>query len=367
MIIAGRAEQRAAAFCRDLGHGARSRRIDVDVSASILLRLGDEYGPDSLRHVLEAVAQPFSVIERGERRDAVPFSDARPIEFPPPIGRRTAHLFPWSDVVYYPKALGVSSASERSRAASRHARTGAETVSISTAATTTVHSGWRVSRAFEAIPMRLERSAVREQHDANNAVEMRLSESRFASVPTPSGMPKQRRLRLFVRATTSPARFRSAADAFEEWAGMVEDWHEGTNCVGRTGRCLCQMARRRVGLFLHDRLNGYQLLLLSDAEQAAVRHGLRLTVESAEKDADRQVRQVRDALALPAGEQPSLVLVSPVRDTDLLPLVAQAARQSFRAKPSAGRRCMATGQRPGTATSSRSGSIHRGLETHHGW
>jgi ABC-type sugar transport system substrate-binding protein len=87
------------------------------------------------------------------------------------------------------------------------------------------------------------------------------------------------------------------------------------------------MAARRVGLFLHDRLNDYQMLLLSDAQQAAVRHGLRLVVESAEKDADRQVRQIREALALPSGEQPGIVLVSPVRDTELLPLVTQAARQ----------------------------------------
>ncbi|HKO91912.1 MAG TPA: sugar ABC transporter substrate-binding protein [Polyangiaceae bacterium] len=87
------------------------------------------------------------------------------------------------------------------------------------------------------------------------------------------------------------------------------------------------MAERWVGLFLHDRLNDYQALLLADAQQAAVRHGLRLVVESADKEADRQVRQIRDALALPAGEQPALILVSPVRDTELLPLVTQAARQ----------------------------------------
>jgi ABC-type sugar transport system substrate-binding protein len=87
------------------------------------------------------------------------------------------------------------------------------------------------------------------------------------------------------------------------------------------------MAERWVGLFLHDRLNDYQALLLADAQQAAVRHGVELVVESAEKEADRQVRQIRDALALPSSEQPGLILVSPVRDTELLPLVTQAARQ----------------------------------------
>ncbi len=201
VLIAGRDEQRAEAFCLELGHGARSRRMDVDVASSIgpaldgvgtvmacvaqrelhllraaierglgytdiaprlafwhsaeglasearrcgarivlgaglspgisnlmarqlakalgpleqietaiLLSLGDEYGPDSLRHVLDAVAQPFSVVEDGEHHAVMPFSDGKRIEFPPPLGPRTAYLFPWSDVVSYPKTLGARSA-----------------------------------------------------------------------------------------------------------------------------------------------------------------------------------------------------------------------------------------------------------------
>lgn len=163
VVIAGRDERRAEALCRELGHGTRARRIDVDdaasigpalegvgtvmacvaqrelhllrtaierglaytdiaprlafwqgaeemaaearrtgarivlgaglspgisnmmarqlatvvgradrIETSILLSLGDEYGPDSLHHVLEAVAQPFDVLEDGHlapRRD----------------------------------------------------------------------------------------------------------------------------------------------------------------------------------------------------------------------------------------------------------------------------------------------------------
>jgi len=87
------------------------------------------------------------------------------------------------------------------------------------------------------------------------------------------------------------------------------------------------MVATRVGLFLHDRLNDYQGLLLADAEHAAVRHGLRLAVQSADKDADRQVSQIREALEAPPAEQPGLIIVSPVRDTSLVPLVSQAARQ----------------------------------------
>lgn len=201
VVIAGRDEQKAAALCRELGHGARTRRIDVDHAASIgpaldgvgtvmtcvaqrdlqllrasvargvaytdiaprlafwqgaeemaaearrtgarvvlgaglspgisnmmarqlsqavgsvdrietaiLLSLGDEYGPDSLDHVLEAVTQPFQVLEEGRRYDAAPFSHGREVAFPQPLGPHTAYLFPWSDVVYYPKTLGARTA-----------------------------------------------------------------------------------------------------------------------------------------------------------------------------------------------------------------------------------------------------------------
>ena len=201
VLIAGRDERRAQALCRELGHGARARRIDVEDAASIgpaldgvgtvmscvaqrelhllhtsiargvaytdiaprlafwhsaeemaaearrtgarivlgaglspgisnmmarqlakavgrvdrietaiLLSLGDEYGPDSLQHVFEAMAGPFHVCEAGSSRDAVPFSRGERVDFPAPLGSRTAYLFPWSDVVYYPKTLGARTA-----------------------------------------------------------------------------------------------------------------------------------------------------------------------------------------------------------------------------------------------------------------
>jgi saccharopine dehydrogenase-like NADP-dependent oxidoreductase len=84
-------------------------RVDR-IETAILLSLGDEYGPNSLHHVLEAVTEPFSVMEDGVRHEAVPFSQGRRTEFPEPLGSRTAYLFPWSDVVYYPKTLGARTA-----------------------------------------------------------------------------------------------------------------------------------------------------------------------------------------------------------------------------------------------------------------
>jgi len=77
------------------------------IETTLLLSLGDEYGSDSLHHVLESIARPFSVLENGQRRDVVPFSDGRRVDFPEPLGSRTAYLFPWSDGVYYPKTLGA--------------------------------------------------------------------------------------------------------------------------------------------------------------------------------------------------------------------------------------------------------------------
>ena len=80
------------------------------IETAILLSLGDEYGPDSLHHVLESVTEPFTVMEDGVRHEAVPFGQGRRTEFPEPLGSRTAYLFPWSDVVYYPKTLSVRTA-----------------------------------------------------------------------------------------------------------------------------------------------------------------------------------------------------------------------------------------------------------------
>jgi saccharopine dehydrogenase-like NADP-dependent oxidoreductase len=80
------------------------------VETAILLGLGDEYGPDSVAHIFEAVTQPYTVVENGRRREALPFSEGRVIDFSHPLGKRTAYLFPWSDAAYYPQTLGVATA-----------------------------------------------------------------------------------------------------------------------------------------------------------------------------------------------------------------------------------------------------------------
>lgn len=93
----------AGRLARRLG---RLERIETAIS----LGIGDQYGPDSLTHILEAVTRPFRLVEGGRVRDALPFSEGARAAFPAPVGPRTAYLFPWSDVVYYPKTLGVETA-----------------------------------------------------------------------------------------------------------------------------------------------------------------------------------------------------------------------------------------------------------------
>jgi ABC-type sugar transport system substrate-binding protein len=86
------------------------------------------------------------------------------------------------------------------------------------------------------------------------------------------------------------------------------------------------VAQGRIGLFLHDEENDYQKLMRWDAVQAAQRHTLALEVQSAGKDADRQISQIRAAISASVATRPNLILVSPVREQLLLPLLRSAAR-----------------------------------------
>lgn len=87
-------------------------RVDR-IETAILLSIGDEFGADSLQHVLDAVTQPFEIVRDGRAERAIPFSASVPVAFPEPAGVRPAYLFPWSDVVYYPKTLGAHSSEGR--------------------------------------------------------------------------------------------------------------------------------------------------------------------------------------------------------------------------------------------------------------
>lgn len=83
--------------------------------------------------------------------------------------------------------------------------------------------------------------------------------------------------------------------------------------------------RRRLALFLFDQGNDYQALLEQDCIQAARRHRLELTVFHADNSLNRQVDQIRNALAS-GSNAPDAVLVSPVSEVALMPMVHVAAR-----------------------------------------
>lgn len=82
-----------------------------------------------------------------------------------------------------------------------------------------------------------------------------------------------------------------------------------------------------LALFLHDRVNNYQLLLRDDAEKTAHRYDHKVVSYSAEKDADTQTKQIRTLIAESKSNPPSAILVSPVRESNLIGAMAEAANQ----------------------------------------
>jgi saccharopine dehydrogenase-like NADP-dependent oxidoreductase len=80
------------------------------IQTTVLLSIDDEYGAASSRFLLETMTRPFGILDAGNTRTVSPFTEPVPVVFPLPTGTRTAYLFPSSDVVSYPKTLGVMTA-----------------------------------------------------------------------------------------------------------------------------------------------------------------------------------------------------------------------------------------------------------------
>ena len=102
-LLPGISNMMARQLANELGGADR-------IETSILLSLGDEFGPDSLRYIVECAREPFALLQGGDERRAVSFTQGKPVSFPAPIGQKTAYLFPWPDVAHYPKTLGVRTA-----------------------------------------------------------------------------------------------------------------------------------------------------------------------------------------------------------------------------------------------------------------
>lgn len=83
------------------------------VESNVLLSVGDVYGPASRAYLLEEIALPYTVHLEGREVPVRPFAESARVTFPPPLGERTAYLFPFSDQVFFPETLGARTALSR--------------------------------------------------------------------------------------------------------------------------------------------------------------------------------------------------------------------------------------------------------------
>jgi len=83
------------------------------VDTALLLSVGDAFGPDSLEYLLRELAAPLAVTVSGRARIVACFSEPRTVEFPAPIGQRTGWRAPFADQHFFPRSLGVATATTR--------------------------------------------------------------------------------------------------------------------------------------------------------------------------------------------------------------------------------------------------------------
>ena len=83
------------------------------VEVGVFLSVGDIYGPASRTYLMEEIALPYAVYIEGREMPTRPFGGYARVKFPPPLGKRMAYLFPFSDQVFFPKTLGAHTALSR--------------------------------------------------------------------------------------------------------------------------------------------------------------------------------------------------------------------------------------------------------------
>jgi ribose transport system substrate-binding protein len=81
-----------------------------------------------------------------------------------------------------------------------------------------------------------------------------------------------------------------------------------------------------IGLFLRSAENGYQRQLRAAALREAKRRGLEVMIQMAQFDASQQAAQIREAIKSAAATHMIAILVSGVRDADLVPVAHEAAK-----------------------------------------
>ena len=83
------------------------------VESNVLLSIGDVFGAASRGYIMEEITLPYAVQIEGEPQPAHAFSAAARVIFPPPLGWRTAYLFPFSDQVFFGDTLDACTALTR--------------------------------------------------------------------------------------------------------------------------------------------------------------------------------------------------------------------------------------------------------------
>ncbi len=80
-----------------------------------------------------------------------------------------------------------------------------------------------------------------------------------------------------------------------------------------------------IGLFIRSAENAYQRALRSVALQEAEKHSFQLLIQTAQFDVNQQIAQIHDAIQNASATNMIAILVSSVRDEDLIPLAHEAA------------------------------------------
>jgi saccharopine dehydrogenase (NAD+, L-lysine forming) len=78
-----------------------------EIETALLLGANDISGPASFDYFLQELTMSFDIRVDGQDIEATPFSGALPVDFPAPVGRKIAYLFPFSDQVLYPLTMGA--------------------------------------------------------------------------------------------------------------------------------------------------------------------------------------------------------------------------------------------------------------------
>ncbi len=84
-----------------------------------------------------------------------------------------------------------------------------------------------------------------------------------------------------------------------------------------------------IAFCLHDTTSNYQRLLWDDARKVAPRHNHSVTAYFADRNADKQVEQIRSILDLPANRKPTAIMVNAVRENMLLGVAKEAVSKGI--------------------------------------